>query len=94
MGHISMQIPFSLQISVNRGCFAIENLASGFSNGSSSQSMYAYPCPMRFVPIRIASYRFMSATLPSPIVSPAWKMKGMCTPSSFCLSTNFRSGSA
>lgn len=94
IGHISIHMPFSLQISISLGCFAIENLASGVSCGLSSRPTYAYPCPMRFVPIRIASYRFISATLPSPIVSPAWKMKGMCTPSSFCRSTNLRSGSA
>ncbi len=54
----------------------------------------AHPWPMRFVPNKIASYRFMSAALPSPSVSPAWNTNGTFTPLPFCFSKNRRNGSA
>jgi hypothetical protein len=48
------------------------------------------PCPIRFDPSRIASYKFISAAVPSPRVSPAWKRNGM----SGCCSAKRKRGSA
>lgn len=42
----------------------------------SPSSPSTHPCPIRFVPNRRASYKLLSASVPSPSVSPAWKMKG------------------
>jgi hypothetical protein len=65
-------------------------------------------CPIRFVPKRMASYRFRSTLfpviivswqsrlmvdIPSPRVSPAWKRKGKSTPSESHLDLKASSGS-
>lgn len=82
IGHTSTAIPLSLHVSTNLGCFVSEYLLLVNFRKLGAMHHATYPCPIRFVPRRIASYRLMSASVPSPRVSPAWKIKGMSTPSS------------
>lgn len=91
IGQTSIAIFCSRQISINLGCLVSEKLGKCIKSASFLRTYHiTNPCPIRFVPSRIASYKFMSAAVPSPRVSPAWKRKGM----SGCCSAKRRRGSA
>ena len=72
IGQASTAIPLSRQICNNFGCLYNENLMMIIGKTPSPDvSDQPHPCPIRLVPNRIASYKFKSALVPSPAVSPA-----------------------